>query len=203
MSFGCDTSDFIAMLALSTKVHTAYRDAGDDYSHTLEELVVLQILINEAAKHFKSTTISSEDHLYGQKVLKGCQIVLADLNSLFEKYKRLASINKRLMLIRLKEDIETLQVRLISNTGLLKGFVRRFVIPGILLSPMDTNIPILVVNIERPKNSWLLFLVFTTQVRGFQLHPSLPFQPTTTQTLKQPTSSSAKTSIKLGLQKTR
>lgn len=169
MSFGCDTSDFTAMLALSTKVHTTYKDAGDGFSHILEELVALQILISKAAKHFKSTTISSEDHLYGQKVLKGCQTVLADLNSLFQKYKRLASINKRLMLKRLKGDIETLQVRLISNTVLLKGFVRRFVAPGIiLLGPVDINIPILVVNIERPKSSWLLFLGFTTQVREFQ-----------------------------------
>ena len=57
---------------------------------------------------------------------KGCQDVLEDLNSLVEKYNSLSSSN---LLQRVKlgtEDITTLRIRLISNTGLLNGFIQRF-----------------------------------------------------------------------------
>ena len=164
--------DFITISALAIKVHAAYEDAGEDYRHILEEIMTLLVLIDKAKQYLKSTTISSDDHQYGQKVLKGCKSALEDLNSLIEKCKRLASTHRRLVFTRFKlgnGDIESLQGRLISNIVLLKGFVRRFVGPGILLlSPMAINIPILVVSIERPKNSWLLFLVFTTQAPEFQ-----------------------------------
>ena len=55
----------------------------------------LRTLIDRAAQHSKSTTISNDDFHYGQKILKDCQGVLEDLNSLFEKFNRLASTNKR------------------------------------------------------------------------------------------------------------
>ena len=94
-------------------------------------------MIGKVAEHFKSTTISSDDHHYGQMVLKGCHGVLVDLYCLFEKYRRLASINKRIVLnsIKLgKENITTLHVQLISNAVLLKGFVRRCVVHFITTS---------------------------------------------------------------------
>ena len=126
-SFGTSGS-FIALSGLAIRVHIAYKDAPDGYRHISEEVEVLQTLIDQAIQHFKSTTISSDNHLDGQKILKGCWNVLEDLNSLFEKYKRRASINQRIafMGVRIgKENIISLQQRLIFNTALLHGFVRR------------------------------------------------------------------------------
>ena len=123
--------DFIAISTLALKVYSAYKDAPSDYGHILEEVVGLQVLIDKVEKHFKSSTISSNDRRDGLKVLKGCQSVLEDLNSLIEEYNSIASTNKRLVFKRVKlgtEDVATLRARLISNTVLLSGFVRRFVI---------------------------------------------------------------------------
>ena len=129
MSLGYSVGDFIAISQLAIKVYTAYKDAPDIYGNISDEVAGLQILIDKAEQHFKSATISSNDHRNGQKILKGCQSVLEDLNSLIEKYKSLASTNKRLVFKRVKlgiEDIATLRARLISNTTLLNSFIRRF-----------------------------------------------------------------------------
>ena len=123
--------DIIAISGLAVRVYTAYKDGPGDCRHISEDVATLQVVIDKLARHLKSTTISSDDRLDGQKVLNDCQSVLQDLSSLMEKYKRLASINKRLVLrgVRVgKEDIIALHARLILNTGLLDGFFRRFVI---------------------------------------------------------------------------
>ena len=132
MSFGWGVGDILAISGLAIKVYTAYKDAPEEYRHISEEVVALQILIDQVAQHFKSATMSSSDRLDGQNTLKGCQSVLKDLNTLIEKYKSLASSNKGLVFKRIKlgnEDISAIRIRLISNTVLLSGFVRRFVFP--------------------------------------------------------------------------
>ena len=120
--------EIITISGLAAKVYASYNDARD-YRHISEEVAALRVLIDKTAQHLKSTT-SINDHHYGQRVLKGCQGVLVDLDCLFEKYRRLASINKRITLsiIKLgKENIGTLYLQLLSNTSLLRGFVRRCV----------------------------------------------------------------------------
>ena len=92
------------------------------------------MIINKAIRHFESTSLSDNNRKEGQVVLKSCQNVLEDLNSLIEKYNSLASANTSQILKRVKlgtEDITTLRVRLISNTGLLNGFIQRYDIPVI------------------------------------------------------------------------
>ena len=121
--------DIIAITGLAVRVSIAYKDASNDYRPLSEEVAALKLLIDRVAPHFKSNTISQEDHHYGEEVLKGCQGVLEDLNSFIGRYERLASINKRLVLNRVKlgkEDITTLQVQLVSNMVLLNGFIRRY-----------------------------------------------------------------------------
>ena len=135
MCFG--SGDIIAISGLAIKVHIAYQDAPGDYRHIAKEVLALQVLIEKTAQYFKSTTISSDNLHDGQKALRDCQYVLENLHSLFEKYKKRASTNKTLVLMGVKlgkEDILTLQEKLILNTGLLNRFVQRFVsVPGILL----------------------------------------------------------------------
>ena len=136
MSLGWGVGDIIAISKLAAKVITAYKDAPSDYKNIAEEVKSLQIIINKAAQHFESTTLSDNDRQEGQEVLKGCQSVLEDLNSLMEKYNHLASANKNQVFKRVRlgiEDIAALRVRLISNATLLSSFIRRFDISTITI----------------------------------------------------------------------
>ena len=133
--------DIIAITGLAVRVSIAYKNASHNYRPISKEVAALKLLIERVAPHFKSNTISRENYHYGEKVLRGCQSVLEDLNSFIRKYERLASINKRLVLNRVKlgkEDITALQVQLISNTVLLNGFVRRCVVR--FINAIDINI---------------------------------------------------------------
>lgn len=126
-------SNIIAISALTMKVYIDYKDTLPDCQQISEGALALHTLIDKAKQHLGSTTISSDDQCYGQKVLRGCQGVLEELNSLVERYKSLAAINERLAKSKVRrEGIVALHDRLISNTILLNGFVRRFVIPNIL-----------------------------------------------------------------------
>ena len=121
--------DIIAISGLAVRVYTAYKDVPD-HRHISKDIAALQVLINKVAPHFKDTTISQEDYHYGEKIVKACHGVLEDLNAFIEKYKRLSSINERLVLNRVKlgkNNITVLHVQLISNTNLFNGFVRRCV----------------------------------------------------------------------------
>ena len=164
--------DIIVISGLAVTVYTAYKNAPlDDDRHILKDIAALQILIDKAAQHLKGTTISSNGRLDGQRVLRGCQSVLQDLYFLIEKYNRLVLINKRLVLkgVRLgKEDITTLQIRLISETVLLKGVVQRFVVFQLCALPYQSyniNYSLLAMNISRSKHNLLLFLVLTAQTQ--------------------------------------
>ena len=136
--------DIIAITGLAVRVSIAYKDASDGYNRRIpKEVAALQLLVDRVAPHFQRNTISQEDYHYGEKVLRGCQSVLKDLNSFIGRYERLASINKRLVLNRAKlgkEDITTLQVQLESNMVLLNGFIRRCVI--CFINVMDINLSI-------------------------------------------------------------
>ena len=136
MSFGWGVGDILAISRLAVKVYTAYKDAPDDYRHISDEVKSLQIIVNKAATHFQSTTLDNNSRQEGQEVLRGCQNVLEDLNSLIEKYNSLASAKTGQILKRVKlgtEDIATLRARLISNIGLLNGFIRRLDVPTITI----------------------------------------------------------------------
>ena len=122
--------DIIVISGLAIRVQIAYKDAPHGFRHISDEVEALQVLINRVKQYWKNTTIISDNRQEGQKVLKGCQSVLEDLNSLFEKYKRRAFTNKQYPFLGVKlgkENIISLQERLIFNTGLLHGFLRRFV----------------------------------------------------------------------------
>ena len=136
--FGC-LVNYIAISELAVKVYTAYKDAPGEYRHISDEVESLQIIINKAARHFESTTFDENTQQQGQRVLRGCQNVLEDLNCLIEKYDGLASGSPSQVLRRVKlgmEDIATLRVRLISNTGLLNSFIQRFDISTMIIHPI-------------------------------------------------------------------
>ena len=128
MSLGFGVGDILTISNLAITVYTAYKDAPKDYKHIAEEVQSLHIIINKAAQHFKSTSLSDDDQQQGQEVLKGCQGVLEDLSSVMKKHSSLASSSTGQIFNRAKfgtEDIATLRVRLISNTCLLSNFIQR------------------------------------------------------------------------------
>ena len=139
MNFGYSVGDVIAVSRLAVKVYTAYKDAPDDYRNISDEARSLHIVIDKALRHFESAALSNSIRQEGQEVLKGCENVLEDLDSLIEKYQSLASVSTSQVLQRVKlgtEDIATLRARLISNTGLLNGFIQRFDISTITIDYM-------------------------------------------------------------------
>ena len=151
--FGWGVGDIITISILATKVVTAYKGAPDDYRYISDEVNSLKCMIDDAREYYEGTTLSDKKRKAGQVVLKGCEGVLADLNSLVGKYKSLDSTDNCLDWNRIKfsnEDIATLRQRLISNTGFLSHFVRRSNIPVIPVQRSDTNISTLVVNMKKP-----------------------------------------------------
>ena len=128
MSFGWSGGDIFAITQLAAKVYTAYKDAPNDYKNIAEEVKSLESIINQAAQHLKTTTLS-EHQQTGQEILRGCRSVLEDLNSFIKEYKSVASTSRRLNFKRVKvgtEDIAKLRSRLTSNTILLNSFIQRF-----------------------------------------------------------------------------
>ena len=145
MSFGYGVGDVMAISRLAFKVYTACKDAPGEYGNISDEVKSLHIVIDGAAQHFKSTTLSDDKRQKGQEVLRGCQNLLEDLDSLIGKYNSLApastsastststSTSHVIQRVRLgaglvlgTEDIATLRARLTSNTTLLNGFIQRF-----------------------------------------------------------------------------
>ena len=140
MSFGFCVGDIMAISGLALKVYTAYKDAPDDYRNIADEVDSLHIIIEEAAQHFESTTLSNKKQQRGKKVLEGCQNVLKDLDALIDKYNALAPANANAnasqVFRRIKlgtEDIVTLRARLTSNITLLNGFIQRLDIATITI----------------------------------------------------------------------
>ena len=147
MSFGYGVGDVMAISRLAFKVYTACKDAPDEYGNISDEVKSLHIVIDNAAQHFESTTLSDDKRQKGQEVLRGCLNLLEDLDSLIGKYNSLApvgtstgkststsaSTSQVLQRVRLgaglvlgTEDIATLRARLTSNTTLLSSFIQRF-----------------------------------------------------------------------------
>ena len=119
-------SDVIAIYNLAVTVYKAYKDAPNSCRHISEEVKSLEIILNMAVQYFGSITVTNNDQEGGREVLMGCQSVLEDMNSLIERYNSTSTpqVLRRAQLGT--EDIATLRARLISNTGLLNGFIQRF-----------------------------------------------------------------------------
>ena len=122
--------DIMGISGLALQVYSAYKDAPDDYRNISDEVKSLHIIINKAAQHFGSASLSSSSRREGKEVLKGCRNILEDLDALIQKYNNLASTGTSQVLRRIKlraEDITTMRARLTTNTVLLNGFIQRLI----------------------------------------------------------------------------
>ena len=80
--------DCMAISGLALKVYSACKDAQGDYRNISDEVKSLHIVINNAAQHLKSATLSENKWQEGLEVLRGCQNLLEDLDSFIGKYNR-------------------------------------------------------------------------------------------------------------------
>ena len=122
---GWDVGDIIDISELAEEVAIAYKDAPNNIS---EKVTSLQSIIDKVVQYFENTTLSDNDRQLGQEVLKSCQSVLEDLDSLIGKYNGLSSSNIHQVFNEVKlgtEDSATLRAKLILNTILLNSFVQR------------------------------------------------------------------------------
>ena len=123
MSFGPSLGDILTISILAAEVYNAYKDAPKEYKQVKEDIDSLRITINKAEQFFKRTPLDDDDKPEGRKILKGCQSVLEDLNSLMKKYKTL----DRWKRVKLgTEGIAELRARLVLHFGLLTAFMQRF-----------------------------------------------------------------------------
>ena len=133
---GYGAGDIIAVSQLVAKVYAACKQAPKDYRDICGEVKLLEMRINKAIPHIQGTTLSDDDRQEGQEVLRSCQGVLEDLNSLIEKYNSLASAKSGQIAKKVQfgtEDIATLRARLSLNIGFLNSFIQRFDIPTITI----------------------------------------------------------------------
>ena len=65
MSFGFGVGDIMAISQLATKVYAGYKDAPNDYKNIAEEVKSLQIIIDNAAHHFKGTYLTGSPDAHG------------------------------------------------------------------------------------------------------------------------------------------
>ena len=129
---GWGVDGIIAISKLAVKVYTAYKNVPNSCRHVFEEVVSLQIKVYGVLQCYERTTLRGHDRQLGQEVLKSCQSVLEDLDSIIEKYNTLSSANMHQVFKEVQlgeEDIATLRGRLILNTVLLHGFIQRSDIP--------------------------------------------------------------------------
>ena len=133
---GYSAGDIIVVSQLIAKVYAAYKHAPKDYRDICGEVKLLEIRINKAIPYIQGTTLSDDDRQEGQEVLRSCQGVLEDLNSLIEKYNSLASAKSGQIVKKVQfgaEDIAALRARLILHIGSVNGFIQRFDIPTITI----------------------------------------------------------------------
>ena len=145
-------SNFIALSSLAVRVLTTYKHDIGDHGYISNEVAALRILVDKAAQHFETTPVGSDGRSHGQIALISCQSVLEGLDSFPRKYKSLSSAIRRQIILS-KNKIVALRESLISNTTLLNGFVRRFVMPGARLCLSNVNVLVIVVSIGRYKHT--------------------------------------------------
>ena len=146
MSFGFGAGDIVTISQLAVRVYSSYKDAPEEYKRLIEDARALQIVVGVAIHYFKGDTLSEGKRQEGQVVLKGCQSVLEEMDSVVEKYNHMSPGKRRWQVLTLRrvrfgnEDLVSLRARLTSTTGLLSSFTRRFVLTiTIHFKEHDTN----------------------------------------------------------------
>ena len=169
-TFGWGVGDIIAISKLAAKVNAAYKDAPEDYRHISEDVMSLQTILTMVIQHFESTTFGDNHWQECQEVLKSCESVLEDLNSLIVKYNILACVQTNEVVKKINptaEGIATLRAKLISGTVSLNDFIQRYDIPTIATkyTTYANTSPSAMSHVRcvRCRHSWMISLVNTAQ----------------------------------------
>jgi len=126
MSFGFGVGDFLTVSKLAWTVYKSCKDSVGDFQNISGEVSSLHIVLKETedltaeCRHNMDT--EREAHLL--QIGNGCHDVLKELESLLTKYDSLGTQTQRTW-DRMRwgvEDIASIRLRLISNTGMLTAF---------------------------------------------------------------------------------
>lgn len=124
MSFGYSSGDFILCIQLAHRIWRECRDAPEDFRAVYTEVASLQLVLKEVqdAVHEREPSLSKQQDL--KKLVEACTEVLRELENLLMKYGSLGTQSKRTWdrLRWSKDHVESIRLRVISNSSLLTSF---------------------------------------------------------------------------------
>lgn len=124
MSFGYSAGDFVLCAQLAHRVWRDCRDAPEDFRVVSTEVASLQLVLKEVqdAVHDREMSLAKQQDL--KQLVAACAEVLQELEQLLTKYKSLGTHSKRTWdrLRWSKDHVESIRLRVISNSSLLTSF---------------------------------------------------------------------------------
>ena len=131
--FGYSVGDVVAIGTLAWSVYKSCKRAPESFGEISSEVLSLHAVLKEAEEALSAQSLPPARQEQLKAVGDGCRCVLEDLDKLVKKYESLGTQSKRTWdRVRFgAEDISSLRLRLVSNTGLLNGLLTaliRFVV---------------------------------------------------------------------------
>lgn len=128
MSFGVSVGDFTVLGQLAWKLYRTCKDAPESFQDTSQEVLSLFVILKESEEIYSGTLLSATQRSRLEDIRNECHAVLEELQGILDNHNSLSTKPKR-TLDRLgwrsnDSDIAELTSRLVSNTVLLKGFVK-------------------------------------------------------------------------------
>ena len=158
MSFGYSVGDILAVGQLCWRVYKKCKDSPGNYAELASEVGALHNVMKETEELLSQQALTTKQ---GNKLLacrQGCESVLKDLDGLLVKYESLGT-NSRRTFDRMgfgMQDMNSIRLRLISNTSLLDAFNNLCVGFASLLSiPSDFNLSQILAGKAREQDEYL------------------------------------------------
>lgn len=126
MSFGFSVSDVIVLSQLAWRFYINCKGSSESFRNISLEVLSLHAVLQELGENLHGQTLQHSLQVGLERVARGCQVVLKDLQGLLDKHEGLGTRRKRLW-NRVGwglKDVKGLRSRLISNTTLLTAFIR-------------------------------------------------------------------------------
>lgn len=129
LSFGFGDGEFLAVGTLCWTVYKKRKDSPGDYKELSSEVGNLHTVLKETEELLSRQTLSAEQKIKLNASRSGCEDVLKDLDNLLLKHEILGTRSCR-ALDRAGfglQDMNSIRMRLISNTVALDAFIIVFV----------------------------------------------------------------------------
>ena len=158
MSFGYSVGDFLAVGQLCWKIYKKCKDSPENYAELASEVGALHNVVKETEELLSQQALTSRQENKLLTCRQGCESVLKDLDGLLDKYESLGTSSRRTF-DRMgfgMRDINSIRLRLISNTSLLDAFNNLCVGFAALLSiPSGFNVSQIIAGKAREQDEYL------------------------------------------------